>query len=88
MAGKESGKMFGDAIWEGIEACRGGGVVVLFITPSYLETEWPLLEMGMAHWFKSSLRILPLVVTSSPSIEFVFLLFLCCLLWLWLWLWL
>jgi hypothetical protein len=61
---------FGEIIRDGIWNCRGGGLFVMLMTDNYLDTEWPLMEMGMAYlWREKGIRLLPILLTKKMTMD-------------------
>jgi hypothetical protein len=62
---------FGEIIRNGIWDCCGGGLFVMLMTDNYLDTKWPLMEMGMAYlWREKGIRLLPILLTENMTMEF------------------
>jgi hypothetical protein len=42
----------------------------MLITDNYLDTEWPLMEMGMAYlWREKGIRLLPILLTKNMTMD-------------------
>lgn len=62
---------FDHAIYNGLLSTRGTGLVVIFLSPSYLHKRWPLIELGVTSSMRSNIRMLPILILDTATVNHI-----------------